>query len=511
MTLTGFSFQHRHAVAAAVLLVVFMGLIGFMRTPTDLFPDTFPPQVVIITVWPGAGADDVSGKITEIVEKEVNTLGGIVNIRSTSRDQVSSVSAEFTYAKDPGQAILDVQNAIARIQSNLPTEAQAPRIYRLSDASARPLLTLSLSPQPDTRRTLSQIRLLAENQIQNRLLRLEGVADVEIFGAHQPEVRVRVARDTLAAHALPLDEVITALAARNISAPAGNIYTDHSEYLVRVAGEFADLQDIADLPIRHTAAGLLRVSDIATVELTDREPRSLYHGNGHKAIAMGIIKPDGGNTVAAIERVKNELVKLRTDYPDVVFDITQDQQPLIDLNMKGMVSSIVQAVLLTVVVIFLFLAQARAALIAGIAIPLSFLFSFIVLWLTPYTLNMITLSGLIVATGMVVDAAVVALENIDRHFRERKDCTAQQAAREGTQEIALAITAGMLTTVAVLVPIILIGGYPGRTIGRLSLVIAVTMIASLIVALTVVPLLAARLLCREKTRKNILERAVQPF
>lgn len=511
MTLTSLSFQHRHGVAAVVLLVIFMGLIGFMRTPTDLFPDTFPPQVVILTVWPGAGANDVSDKITEIVEKEVNTLGGIVNIRSTSRDQVSSVSAEFTYAKDPGQAILDVQNAIARIQSNLPSDAQPPRIYRLSDASARPLVTLSLTPQLDTQRTLSQIRLLAENQIQDRLLRLEGIADVEVFGAHQPEVQVRVDRDKLAAHTLSLEEVITAIAARNISAPAGNIYTDRSEYLVRIAGEFANLSQISDLPLRHSGAGLLRLADVATIELVDREARSLYHGNGSKSIALGIIKPDGGNTVAAIEQVKAELLKLRVDYPDIAFDITQDQQPLIDLNMDGMLSSIIQAVLLTVIVIFLFLAQARAALIAGIAIPLSFLFSFIVLWLTPYTLNMITLSGLIVATGMVVDAAVVVLENIDRHFRERKDCTPRQAALEGTQEVALAITAGMLTTVAVLVPIILIGGYPGRTIGRLSLVIAVTMIASLIVALTVVPLLAARLLNDDKTHKNILERVVLPF
>ncbi|MBS0013662.1 MAG: efflux RND transporter permease subunit, partial [Desulfobacterales bacterium] len=155
--------NHPYAVAAAVLLVAAMGIIGYVRTPSELFPDTFPPQVVVITVQPGASADDISDKITEVIEKEINTLGGLENIRSTSRDQVSSVMAEFSYAKDPGQAILDVQNAMARIRSDLPENAQEPKLYRLSDATARPVLTLALRPKENSRRNLSEIRLLAEN------------------------------------------------------------------------------------------------------------------------------------------------------------------------------------------------------------------------------------------------------------------------------------------------------------------------------------------------------------
>ncbi|MFP4191907.1 MAG: efflux RND transporter permease subunit [Candidatus Hydrogenedentota bacterium] len=506
MNLTESSLRHPYSVAALALLITAVGIAGFFRTPTDLFPDTFPPQVLVITVQPGAGADDVSDKITEVIEKEINTLGGLENIRSTSRDQVSSIAAEFDYSKDPGQAILEVQNTMARIRADLPEEALEPKLYRLSDATARPLLTLALSPREDSHRTLSEIRLLAENEIQDRLLRLEGVADVDVFGAHRPEIRVRIDRDKLAAQELSVGDVVAALAQQNVSAPAGTIYTGASEYLMRITGEFKDLQAIEDLPLRREEAGLLRVGDIATAELSEREPRSLYHGNGAETIALGMIKPDGGDTVAAIERIKAFLPELRATYPDIAFDITQDQQPLIDINMQGMVSSIIQAVLLTVLVIFLFLAEARAALIVGISVPLSFLFSFGVLWFTPYTLNMVTLSALIVATGMVVDAAVVTLENIYRHFREMKTPDVRHAALDGAREISLAITAGMLTTVAVLAPIVLLSGYSGRTIGRLSLVISITMIASLTIALTMIPLLTSKVLNRRRKKKNIFER-----
>lgn len=511
MNLARASLNHPYGVIAAVLLVAAMGLFGYLRTPADLFPDTFPPQVVVVTVQPGANANDVSDKITEVIEKELNTLGGLESIRSTSRDQVSSVLAEFAYSRDPGQVIVDVQNAMARIRADLPENAREPELYGLSDATARPLLTLALKPKTDSRRDLSEIRLLAENQIQDHFLGIEGVADVDVFGGHRPEVRVQIERDALTANDLSLLDIVAVLAGQNVSAPAGTIYTGESEYLVRIAGEFKDLQAIRDLPIRRMEQGLLRMGDVAEVELTEEEQRSAYHGNGEPAIALGIIKPDGGDTVAAIERVKAFLPELQALFPDIAFEITQDQQPLIDINMRGMLLSIIQAVLFTGLVIFLFLSDGRAALVAGISIPLSFFFTLAVLWFTPYTLNMVTLSGLIVATGMVVDASVVTLENIYRRFHDSEDAgekpDAKTAADEATQEISLAITAGMLTTVAVLIPVIFIGGYPQRTIGRLSLTISTTMVASLVIALTLVPLLTARMLSRKKTRKNIAERA----
>lgn len=505
MNLTRLALGHPYTVLALVLLVAAMGVIGYLLTPVDLFPETAPPQVVVITTQPGASADDVTDKITEPIEKEINTLSGLENLRSTSRDGVSSIMAEFDYTKPLGEALLDVQNAIARIRGDLPAGIREPRLYRLTEASSRPLITLALRPKKSGTKTWTDVRLLAENQITDRLLALEGIADVDVFGGYRPEVRVLVDRDRLVAHGLGLEEIVGVLTEQNVSVPAGTVYANGSEYLVGTAGEFEDLDAIRELPLRRPGEGLLRLSDVASVDLAVQDPRSLYHGNGRRAIALGVMRSEGGATVAAIERINKFLPRLEAEYPEIAFEITQDQQPLIDLNLRGMNLSILQAIALTVVVIFLFLADARAALVVSISIPLAFLFTLSVLWMTPLTLNMVTLSGLIVAIGLVVDSSVVTLENIYRHYGAMEHPDPEQAAREGTHQISLAITAGMLTTVAVLVPIIFIGGRSQYTIGRVALTISTTLVASLVVALTVVPLVASRLLAREHRRSDILE------
>ncbi len=427
MSLTHYSIKYPYVVIALALLVTAMGLMGYFKTPLDLFPETSPPQVVVITTQPGAGASDVADEITEVIEKELNTVSGLENLRSTSRDQVSSVMVEFAYTKDPGVALLDVQNVLARIRADLPDDAEEPQIYELSEASSRPLLTLALSPAENSRKLLSEIRLLADNQIKDSILQLDGIADVDVFGGHKPEVRVRVDRDKLAAHKVSLDEVMATLAEQNISAPAGTIYASEKEYLVSTNGEFGNLADIRNLAVRRIDSGVLRISDLAEVRLAEEDQRVLYHGNGKEAIALGVMRPSGGRTVDAIERMKDFLPRLQAEYPDIQFDITQDQAPLIELNLAGMRNSIIQALVLTVLIIFLFLADLRAALVVSISIPLAFLFSLMVLWFTPFTLNMITLTGLIVAIGIVVDSSVVALENIYRRHEEMDEPDAEKA------------------------------------------------------------------------------------
>lgn len=505
MNLTKFSLKNPYTVLALTLAVAALGVFAFFRTPTDLFPNTVPPQVVVITVEPGAAARDVSDKITEIVEKEINTISGLKRIVSTSRDEVSSVNAEFYYSKNIGEAVIDVQNAISRIRSELPGGILEPRIYRITDAT-RPLLTVALSPKQDSVKTMSEIRLLAENQIEDEILRLPGIADVDVFGAHQPEIQVRVSRDRLTANKISISEVIAALAGQNVSRPAGTIYSGNNEYLIRTTGEFKNIDDISRLPIRHDGNGFLRISDVAKVSLGEHEQRSVYHGNGKPAIAVNVLRPENGPTVAAIKSFKELLPKLERQYPDIDFSITDDQQPIIDINVQGMRSSLLQAVLLTVLIIFLFLADTRAAMIVSVSIPLAFLVSLVVLWFSPYTLNMVTLSGLIISVGMVVDSSVVVLENIYRHFRAMKQPDAVKAAQEGASEVSLAITAGMFTTVIVLVPVMFTGGYTQQVMRPLNMMISATLVASLLVALSIIPLMASKLLGRPREKKNIIER-----
>ncbi len=491
MTLANFSLRYPYAIVGIAVLIVGLGTYGFYNTPVELFPPTNPPQVTVITVQ--AGANDVADQITKVFEKEFNGIAGVNSIRSTSREEVSSITVEFSYERTIQNALVDVQNSIARVRGDLPDEAREPRVYRLDDYTSRPLLTLALRPKNGSHRTMQEVRLLAENTIRDDLLRLQGVADVDVFGGYKPAVRIKLNRNRLAAHDLNLKDVGSVLSRRNISAPAGRIYSKKSEYLLRVDSEFPDLEAIQSLPVKRTTQGEIRVGDLGTVELTYQQPRAAYHGNGKESIALGIVRSINGRTVKTIETIKNELPVLRNRYPSIRFSITQDQQPLIDLNMWGMTFSIIQAIVLTVLVILLFLGDTRAALVVSVTIPLSFLFTLIVLWLSPFTMNMITLTGIIVAIGMVVDAAVVALENIYRHYEER-DCSPLEAARSGVSEISLSITAAMLTTVVVLIPLMFMGGYPQRTMGRLSFTIATTLVISLIISLTVIPLASSRLL-----------------
>jgi len=365
---------------------------------------------------------------------------------------------------------------------------------------------VALSPKPASTKTLSDIRLLAENQIEDRILTLPGIADVDVFGGHQPEIKVRVDRDRLAANGVSIGEIVAILSKQNISAPAGTIYSGKSEYLIKTTGEFTNLQQIRDLPIRNSNQGLLRIADVADVRLGELEQRSVYHGNGKAAIAINVLRPDNGPTVSAIRSFKGFLPELKAQYPDIQFEITDDQQPIIDLNVRGMRISLVQAIMLTVLVIFIFLADTRAAVVVSVSIPLAFLVSLVVLWFSPYTLNMVTLSGLIISVGMVVDASIVVLENIYRHYRAMKHPDVALVVSKGTGEVALAVTAGMLTTVIVLIPVMFTGGYSQQTMRPLNLMISSTLIASLLIALTVVPLIASRLLTRPHEHRNFIER-----
>lgn len=497
MNITALALRNPWIIAALSVLVVALGVFAFWRVPTDLFPETAPPQVAVMTVKPGASAEDMADKITAVMEKELKSISGLKRLTSTSRDEVSAVTAEFYYAKPIGEAVVDVQNSISRIRGQFPAGTQEPLLFRVTDAT-RPLLTLALTPHADSGKNLSDIRILAENQLKDRFLAIEGIADVEVFGGYQPEVSIRIEREALHAHALTIQEVMNAVARQNVSAPGGTLYTGAWEHLLRIGGEFIDLAALEQLPLPSQGGAKIELGDIAHIEVAQADMRSFYHGNGKSAIALNILRAEGGHTVAAIKNLKQALPKIEAEFGDITFSITDDQQPLIDLNVSGMRSSLVQAVILTVFIILLFLANIRAAAVVSFSIPLAFLSAMTVLWFSPFTLNMVTLSGLIISVGMVVDASVVVLENIYRHHETNPDIDAALISKNGAREVAAPVSAGMLTTVVVLFPVLFSSGYTGTVMRPLNLMIIVTLIASLLISLTVVPLLTSWLLRRRK-------------
>ena len=438
---------HRFALENPWLMLVFalltavLGLQAFFTLPVEYFPDTNPPQVAVVTVEPGAAAADVGRRITEIIEKELSTLPGLKKVSSSSRDAVSAVTCEFFYEKPIGEAVVDVQNALSRIRADLPGDILEPRIYRITDAT-RPILTLALSPAPESPLPLSQIRLLAQNDIQDFLLGIPGVADVDIFGGNRLEVRVRLDKDRLRAHALSPEAVVSAIRSHNITAPAGLIERHDGEFLVKVLGEFSHLEDLNHLIVAQKGEAAVRLSDVGTAVLDVEAARSLYHGNGRAAVAVNLLRAEGGDTMAAIDAVKQALPRMAARWPSIRIEITDDQAPLITRNTRGMRESLVMAIGLTVLIIFIFLADLRASFISLISIPLSFLFGLAALSITGYTINIVTLSGLIIATGMVVDATVVVLENIYRHFGRTGSGNASNRVEGAVGEILTAIKIG---------------------------------------------------------------------
>lgn len=410
-----FALDNPWLMLVCALLVAALGLKAFFTMPVEYFPDTSPPQVAVVTVESGAASADVGRRITEVIEKELSSLSGLKKVSSTSRDEVSAVTAEFFYEKAIGEAVVDVQNAISRIRADLPDDILEPRIYRITDAT-RPILTLALSPGPGAPLTLAQVRLLADNDIKDYLLNLPGVADVDTFGGNRLQVNVWLDKDGLRANDLTPAQVAEAIRAQNITTPAGIVFGSAGELLLKTTGEFKDLHELEDLVVSQRRDAYVLLSDVARVELGIQDLRSLYHGNGRPAIAVNVLRSDGGNTLAAIRAVKEALPRMREQWSGIRFEITDDQAPLISRNTTGMRSSLYMAIGLTVLIIFLFLADVRLSSISLISIPLSFLFGLAALGFTGYTLNIVTLSGLIIATGMVVDATVVVLENINRHL-----------------------------------------------------------------------------------------------
>mgnify|MGYP001213006019 FL=1 len=476
------------------LLVASLGVISWFMMPVDLFPDTVSPQIVAMTVVPGASAEDVNRRVTTLIDRELRGLTGIKNVVSTSRDEVSSVNAHFDYGVDMAAAMTDVINAVNRVSRRFPAGTQTSQFFRITDAN-RPVLTLALSPKASSSLDLKAIRLLAENDIKEELLRLPGVGKVDVFGANQPEVLVRLDIEKLRQFRLSPVQVLQAIGAQNLSLPGGYLEIGGRESLVKTLNEARTPQELMDMPMRVQQGGIIKLGDIASVTLGVSTPRSIYHGNGRPAIALNILKPEDGYAVGALASVKGHLPVLQKRYAEIDFAITTDQEPIISINVAGMKDALFSAVWLTMLIVLIFLQNLRAAVVVGVSIPLSFLTAFAFLYFTPFTVNMVTLTGLIIAVGMVVDAAIVVVENSMRHLEAEKHSFA--ALVKGVNEVIFSIWGGMLTTIVVMIPIMFVGGYAQQVLRPLSMTITATLVGSFIAAVTVVPLLLRKMAVAE--------------
>lgn len=492
------------------LLVAWVGLISYNFMPIDLFPDTMPPQITAMTMVRGASAEDVNRRVSSLMDRELQGLTGVTKVVSTSRDEISSVNIQFEFGTDISRAMTDVINAVTRVKSAFPTGTSETQFFRITDAN-RPIATLALSPSEGSSLDLRAIRLLAANDIKEDLLRLNGIGKVDVFGANDLEVLIRMDLQRLRDYKITPQQVLQSIGATNVSIPGGYLENHGRESLVKTISEAITPEELGLMPIKTTQQGIITLNDVAEVSLAEKTPRSIYRGNSKPAIALNLLKPEGGYAIDGFDSLRTGLPKLQKQYPEITFEITTDQEPIISVNVAGMKDSLFSAVWLTMVVVFLLLKIFSASLIVGISIPLSFLFAFGFLYFTPNTLNMVTLAGLIVAVGMVVDASIVVIENIYRHREEGLDC--DTSVVKGAEEVLFSILGGMLTTIVVMIPIMFVGGYVQEVLRPLTMTISATLVGSFIAAITIVPLLAQKLLrdtvnADEKPKKeNVLYRA----
>ena len=477
-----------HLLLSIVLLLAVIGGVGFFKLPVNLFPDSERPQISVVTVWPGASADDVSTDVSRVIEKEVKTIELVRRVTSTSNDEVSVVTAEFEYQKGLDSAATDVSNALNKIRPLLPPDIRPFQVYKVSSATPA-VLVLSLSPKEGSGLDLSMVRQLAQNPVKEALLRLPDVANVEVFGGYQPVVSVVLDPDKLQAHRLSPGQVVAALSAWNRNTPEGLLVTDTTHVLLKSQSQLLRPEDAGGIVIGGAAGPPVYLRDVATVHRGVQERMSAYHGNGKPAIGVSIQRALSGFALPTIRTVTAKLPELERQFPGISFEIADTQGELIGKSVSNMVDALRDAILLTVLVIFLFLADTRGMILAGISIPFTYLITFAFMWLFGFQFDMVTLTGVILGVGMLLDDAIVVLENIERHYHALgKDLSA--ATIGGTEEVMLAILSGTYATVVVLLPIIYIGGFVQTVLRPLSLTLSIALLASYLVSVTILPILA---------------------
>lgn len=482
MTLSDFSLNNKYSVYALTIAAIVFGTLAYFSLPIQLFPETAPPLVNILTSYPGAAAEDVADLVSDPIEQEAASLEGVYKVTSTSQDGLSLVAVEFDYNQSVDLAAVDVQNAISRIKAKLPAEISEPQVLKFS-TSDRPVLTVGLRGE-----NMVETRRLAEEVLSPELQRVNGVALVDVFGGYQPEISIQVDRNRMEAHHLTMQAIVNAVRSYNISLPAGQIRSEGRQYTFRVDEQSKTMQDIANTPIFLPGAKRVRLKDIAEIKQGSAEDQSRFRVNGKAAIAMQIFKQDDANTVEVVGLSQQKFAEIAQRYPGLEIIEGEESASFTRQVVDNMLGSVWQALFLAAIIIFLFLGSFNRGLVVAVSMPMSFLLTFAGMKLFNIEVNMVTLTAIILAVGMVVDASVVVLENITRHYEEEK-LTPFKAAMEGAREIQFAVVAGNATTLSVLIPLLFLYGFVGKTFGPLAATLIIAFVSSLLVALGLVPIL----------------------
>ena len=490
------------ATVISLLLVVF-GLVAFIRLPLREYPNIDPPIVSIETNYTGAAANVVETRITELIEDSIAGVEGIKTIESSSVDGRSEITVEFDINRNVDGAANDIRDRVSAITDDLPDEADPPEIQKV-DADADVIMWLNLVSD---QMSVMELTDYARRYLEDRFSTLEGVARVRIGGGLDTAMRIWLDPDKLAAFNLTITEVEDTLRGENVELPAGNVESVTRDFTVRISRAYRTVQDFEQLVLRRGDDGyLVRLKDVGRVQIGPVESRNLFRGNGKAMVGIGIIKQSRANTLAVSQRAKDQAGIINASLPPGMRLIqSYDTSVFIQSAINEVYQTLFIAIGLVTLVIFLFLGSTRATIVPFVTVPVSLIATFILLWAFGFSINLLTLLALVLAIGLVVDDAIVVLENIYRRIEMGE--TALVAAYKGAREVGFAVIATTLALIAVFVPISFLEGDVGRLFSEFALTMAVAVAFSSLVALSLSPMLASKLL-RSRIRRGRLNRAI---
>jgi hydrophobic/amphiphilic exporter-1 (mainly G- bacteria), HAE1 family len=479
----------KRPVFATMLIVALMvvGGFSFFTLGVDLLPKVDLPTVSVSVNNPGASAEEIETDITKRIEDAVNTISGIDSLRSTSVEGNSTVIIQFSLDKNGDIAAQEIRDKVNLIVNDLPETAKAPVVQKF-DPDATPVMQIALSsPRP-----LREITEIADKQIKPQLENISGIGQIQLVGGQKREIRVWVDPDKMRAYNLAIADVANALRQQNMELPAGSVNAGAHEFSIRTLGRLVDAAQFNEIAIAQRGSYVVKLRDIGYAEDSEEEPTTAARLNGEAAVSMVVSKQSGQNTVAAAEALKARLKQVKETLPkDIHVQITNDQSIFITATVHALEEHLVEGSILAAAIVFAFLANIRTTLISAVAIPTSIISTFALMAAIGYDLNQITMLALTLMVGIVIDDAIIVLENIYR-FMEEKGMSPYRAAIEGTREIGLAVMATTLSLLAVFLPIGFMGGIVGRFMSSFGFTASFAIAVSLLVSFTLTPMLTSR-------------------
>jgi len=486
MLISDFAIKRPIITVVTMLALVVFGLFALLRLETDEFPDVAPPYVTVGLIYPGASPDGVENEVLDPIEDAISGISGVKHVYGRAEDGFGLITIEFIFEKPLQEATQDIRDAISEIRSDLPEELEEPIIRKLNDTD-RPIVSLALS---STSLTPAELTRLADPGITREIRSIPGVAEVAVAGKQERELTVELRPEALQASGVTVAQVVQALGLQNLAAPVGRVTGDLDERSIRLRGRLEGPDEFRQLVVAERGGSLIRLGQIADVRDGIEEQRTLALFNEREAVGIDIKKSKGYSTTEVSDQILATVAEVQRTLPEgTKIDVVRDAGKRVAASVLNVQEALLEGALLTVLVVFLFLNSWRSTVITGLALPVSVLASFIAVWAFGFTLNTMSLLGLSLAIGILIDDAIVVRENIVRHVEMGKDH--YRAAREGTDEIGLAVAATTFSILAVFFPIAFMSGIGGQWFKPFALTIACSVLVSLFVSFSLDPMLSA--------------------